>query len=106
VLPGLIYALCAVAATACAVLLLRGYRASGARLLLWGGLCFVGLTVNNVLVFVDLLIVPQIDLLTWRNLAALAGTALLVWGLIWDTQSGGSGMHSGGSPLGGPEDLA
>jgi hypothetical protein len=83
-LAGSIYAACALTAAACALLLLRGYRTSGARLLLWGGLCFVGLTVNNVLVFVDLMIVPDVDLFVWRNLAALAGMALLVLGLIFD----------------------
>ncbi|HEU5314871.1 MAG TPA: DUF5985 family protein [Chloroflexota bacterium] len=94
-MPSLVYALCAVTALACAILLLRGYAASGARLLLWGGLCFVGLTANNVLVFVDLALVPQVDLFTWRNLAALVGTGLLVWGLIWDAH--------GATPPEGPE---
>jgi drug/metabolite transporter (DMT)-like permease len=92
---GLVYALCAVTALACALLLLRGYRDSGARLLLWGGLCFVALTVNNLLLFVDLLLVPQFDLFTWRNVAALAGTAVLVWGLIWDAQAGPDGGEGG-----------
>ena len=82
----IVYALCALTALACAVLLLRAYGASGARLLLWGGLCFVGLTVNNVLLVVDLLFVPNVDLFTLRNVAALVGVAVLVWGLVWDTQ--------------------
>lgn len=81
-----VYVLCALTSLACALLLLRGYRRSGARLLLWGGLCFTALTVNNVLVFVDLMLVPQVDLFTWRNAAALAGMGILVWGLIWDAR--------------------
>ena len=87
-LGGVLYGLCALAALACALLLLRAYAASGARLLLWGGLCFVGLTVNNVLLVVDLLFVPNVDLFTWRNVAGLAGMGVLVWGLIWDVQAG------------------
>ena len=79
-----IYLLCALTALACAALLLRGYGRSGARLLLWSGLCFVGLTLNNVLVFVDLVLVPSVDLFTWRNLAALGGMGVLLYGLIWD----------------------
>jgi hypothetical protein len=85
-LAGVIYAACALTALACAVLLLRGYRNSGARLLLWGGLCFVGLTLNNVLVFLDLMVVPDVSLFTWRNLAALGAMSVLVFGLIWDAR--------------------
>lgn len=80
----LIYALCAVTSVACAVLLLRGFRASGARLLLWAGLCFAGLALNNVLLFVDLGLVPEVDLSVWRSLPTLAGLALLTYGLIWE----------------------
>jgi hypothetical protein len=64
--------------------LLRAHARAGTRLLLWGGLCFVGLTLNNVLVFVDLVLVPTVDLSVWRNLAALAGVAALLYGLVWD----------------------
>lgn len=35
------------------VLLFRAYAANGMRLLLWSALCFVGLSVNNVLLFFD-----------------------------------------------------
>lgn len=85
-MAGLVYLLCAATALGCAVLLFRGYRASGARLLLWGGLCFSGLTINNALIFVDLVLVPSVDMFTWRNVAALAGMAALVGGLIWETR--------------------
>ena len=81
-----VYLLCAATALACAGLLLRGFRRSGARLLLWAGLCFVGLTVNNALVFLDLVVVPNVDLFTWRNLAALAAVATLLYGLVWDVR--------------------
>jgi hypothetical protein len=77
-LAGVIYAACALTALACAVLLLRGYRNSGARLL--------GLTLNNVLVFLDLMVVPDVSLFTWRNLAALGAMSVLVFGLIWDAR--------------------
>jgi hypothetical protein len=81
-----VYLLCAATALACAVLLLRAFRRSGARLLLWAGLCFVGLTANNGLVFVDLVLVPAIDLFTWRNMAALVAVATLLYGLVWDVR--------------------
>jgi hypothetical protein len=79
-----VYLLCAATALACALLLLRAYGRSHARLLLWAGLCFLGLTLNNALIFVDLALVPSVDLFTWRNLAALAAVGTLLYGLIWD----------------------
>ena len=53
-----VYMLCAATSLACAVLLLRGYRRSGARFLLWSSLCFVGLALNNVILFVDKVVLP------------------------------------------------
>jgi hypothetical protein len=79
-----VYALCALTSVACAVLLMRGYMASRVRLLLWGALCFTGLAINNVLLFVDLGLVPGVDLSVWRSLPALAGVLALVYGLSWD----------------------
>jgi hypothetical protein len=81
-----VYLLCAVAAFICAVLLLRAYRRTGARLLLWSGLCFGFLTLNNVLVAVDLVIFPDVDLFMLRNLSALAGVVALLYGLIWEAR--------------------
>jgi hypothetical protein len=62
-----VYALCAVTSILCAVLLLRGYRISRTRLLFWASLCFVCLAINNVLLFIDLIVVPDIDLASWRS---------------------------------------
>jgi hypothetical protein len=53
-------------------------------LLFWAGLCFVGLTLNNVILFVDKVVVTDVDLSTWRTLPALAGMLLLVFGLVWE----------------------
>lgn len=82
----LVYALCALTSLACAVLLLRGYRASRARLLLWSGLCFAGLAANNVLLLIEKRLVPSMDLSLWRSLPALAGVALLLYGLVWESR--------------------
>jgi hypothetical protein len=82
----LIYLLCTATSLACAVLLLRAYRTSGARLLFWSGLCFVGLALNNALLFVDLQLVPQTDLFLVRSLPALLGLLALIFGLIWDAE--------------------
>ncbi|AEI62960.1 DUF5985 family protein [Corallococcus macrosporus] len=80
-----VYILCALTSVACAVLLLRAYRRTGTRLLLWSGLCFVGMAVSNVLLFVDLVLLPTtIDLFMPRLVATLASASVLLYGLIWD----------------------
>jgi hypothetical protein len=81
-----VYILCAATSTLCAVLLFRGYRRSGVRLLFWSALCFIGFALNNVLLIVDVRVLPDIDLSTWRIVPALAGAALLLYGLIWETR--------------------
>ncbi len=82
----LVYALCALTSIACAALLLRGWMRSHVRLLFWSGLCFTGLALNNVILFVDVRVVPQVDLSVWRSVPALIGVALLVYGLVWEAR--------------------
>jgi hypothetical protein len=77
-----VYALSALVSVASAVLLLRSYADTHSRLLLWAGLCFVGLTLNNVMLLVDKVLVTDTDLSTWRALPALAGMLLLAYGLL------------------------
>ncbi len=81
----LTYLLCAATSLLCAALLARGYLRSRTRLLLWSTLGFVGLALNNVLLFIDLVILPDIDLQLARGGTALAAMLLLVFGLIWET---------------------
>ena len=82
----LIYALCALTCLASAWLLLRAYAQARHRLLFWSGLCFVALTVSNVLVMVDRLVLTEQDISTPRLLTALVGIALLLYGLIWESR--------------------
>ena len=79
-----VYILCAATSTACAVLLLRAYGRAGARLLLWSGLCFGFLALNNALLFLDLAVFQHVDLRLLRHSTALVGLLLLLWGLVWD----------------------
>ena len=71
---------------ACMVLLFRGYSASGLRLLLWSGLCFVFLSLNNVLLFVDLVTGPELDFRPYRIGAALVGVLFLLYGFVWEAE--------------------
>ncbi|MBA3892232.1 MAG: hypothetical protein H0X69_00855 [Gemmatimonadales bacterium] len=80
-----VYVLCALTSLACAILLLRGYRRRNVRLLLWSGLAFVGFTLGNVMLVVDLVVIgPRMDLAIWRSLPVLAGLGVLIYGMVWD----------------------
>lgn len=80
-----VYVLGTLTTLLCAILLLRAYFNVGRRLLLWSGLCFAGLTVSNVLLFLDLVMFPaEISLYTWRLATAAGAMALLLYGLIWE----------------------
>ena len=81
-----IYSLCALTALVCTVLLLLAYRRGGYRLLLWSGLCFGGLTLNNILLVIDKILLPTVDLATWRTSVALASMTILLYGLVWDAE--------------------
>jgi hypothetical protein len=83
----LIYGLCTLTAALCTLLLLRGYLRSRFRLLLWSGLCFAALTVNNVLLVLDRIVLPEVDLLGWRLEVALAAVLLLLYGLVMEGDS-------------------
>lgn len=70
----------------CTVLLFRGYLSSRLRILLWSALCFVGLTVNNVLLFLDFLLPEAMDLRVYRHSAALIGMLFLLYGFIRESE--------------------
>jgi hypothetical protein len=81
-----VYVLCALTSLFCAGLLIRSYRAQRTRLLLWSSLCFIGLALNNALLVVDLIIVPQVDLSLLRTAVAVIAMFLLLVGLIWESR--------------------
>jgi hypothetical protein len=87
-----VYILCALTSLACAGLLLRAHRRGGPRFLLWSSLCFLALALNNVILFIDKIVLPDIDQIlgidfaVWRAGSALLGLLLLLYGLIWDAE--------------------
>jgi hypothetical protein len=81
-----LYLIAMLSSTACTLLLLRGYARQHVRLLMWSGLCFAGLTINNIALFVDLVVFPTIDLRLFRLIPALLGMMLLLYGFIWDAE--------------------
>jgi hypothetical protein len=80
-----VYILGALVSLICAVLLLRGYTRGRKQLLLWSGLCFLGLAVSNTLVFLDLVVFTNIDLYFLRLGTTAVAMALMLYGLIWES---------------------
>jgi hypothetical protein len=80
-----VYVLCALTSCGCALLLLKSYQRTKARLLFWSFACFACLALTNILLFVDLVMVPAHDLMLLRNSINLAGLLVLLYGLIWET---------------------
>ncbi len=86
-IAGSVYLLCAITSLVCMLLLGHAFLRTRSRLLFWSALCFVGLAVNNALLFVDLVLLPtQVDLQIPRLLASGIGVALLIYGFIWDVE--------------------
>jgi hypothetical protein len=85
-MPGLVYLLCAATSFLCAVLLLRGFARTGVRLLLFSGICFVGFTIDNFVLYLDLIVIPEIDISLVRRMPGLIALVVLLFGLVWESK--------------------
>jgi hypothetical protein len=85
-MTGAVYLLCAATCLLCAILLFRGYARTGVRLLFWSGLCFVGLMLDNLMLYIDAIVVPDTSLAIWRKIPGLVGIMLLLFGLVWESK--------------------
>lgn len=79
-----VYALCFVTSAVCGGLLVRSFLRNRTRLLLWSAACFVLLAVNNLLVVIDLVFLPMIDLSALRVAASFAAVSTLLFGFVWE----------------------
>lgn len=84
--PATVYLLCFATSAACAILLARSYFASRTPLLLWSSICFLFLAGNNLVVVIDMLLVPDINLRLLRLSLALCAVSVLLFGFIWDVE--------------------
>lgn len=82
--PLLVYLLCAVTCAVCTYLMMRAYRRTCTRLLFWCALCFFFLTINSILVVIDVIPTPETNLLAYRQIASLAAVAVLIHGFMWE----------------------
>lgn len=85
-LAPVVYLLCFLAALACAVLLLRAYGGGRTRLLLWVGLGFAALTLNNLFLVLDLVIWRGADLWAARQAAAVLAIGIFLYGFLWEAE--------------------
>ncbi len=81
----IIYILCALTSLGAAILLWRGYRRAGQRLLYWSALCFAILAVSNGLLILDLVLFPDTYLLPWRSAVTQVALLVLLYGLIMES---------------------
>jgi hypothetical protein len=79
-----VYLLCMVGSLACLFLLARGYLRTRVKFLFWVALCFVGYAANNLFLFLDLVLFPNVNLMAARNGATLFALTVLFYGLIWE----------------------
>lgn len=81
----IVYLMCSLTSLLCVGFQVRGYRAKPeARILLWSSICFAGLAITNLILFVDLVLIPETDLLLWRNITSAVGLGVLIYGLVFD----------------------
>ena len=85
-IPGAVFLLCAATCLLCSVLLFRGYRKTRVRLLFWSAVCFFGLMIDNFMLYADLHVFPDVQLVVWRKLPGFLATAILLFGLIWESE--------------------
>ena len=86
IFPAIVYVLCFLTSAACAWLLGTSHRRTGNRLLFWSSICFTFLAANNLVLVMDLVVWPDLDLRVARLLLALAAAASLIWGFVWTVE--------------------
>lgn len=80
-----IYLLCFATSLFCLFLLARSYARNRTKLLLWSAFGFVGLAINNLLLMIDVVLLPtEISLIPLRNLSSLVAVGVLLYGFIWE----------------------
>ncbi len=83
-----VYLLCFLASVACAVMLARSFHRTRAPLLFWSAACFGLLAANNLVLVIDLVLLPRgIDLGIVRQLLSVAALLTLLYGFIWNTEA-------------------
>ena len=80
----IVYFLCAAMSFLTATILYRNFLRTAVRFLLWSSLCFAGLALTNVLLFLDMVVIGSIDLSLVRNIPGTLGFGILIYGFVWE----------------------
>ena len=84
--PAAVYLLCLLTSVGCAALLVRSWRRTRTPLLLWSALGFVLLAMNNLMLVLDLMVLPDVNLMPLRYATSLGAVAVLLYGFIWEVE--------------------
>jgi hypothetical protein len=81
-----VYVLCGLTSASCAIMLYRKNRQQSSHLLFWSSLSFSMLAINNAILVLDMVIMPDVDFcgLLLRNIFSAAAGGILLFGLIWE----------------------
>lgn len=79
-----VYLLCLASSAICAFMLSRSFRRSPSGLLFWSAACFWLLSANNLLLVMDLIVLPNADLSIARALISVAAVVTLLFGFVWN----------------------
>ena len=80
-----VYLLCLATSLVCVFLLVRSFVQNRTKLLFWSALCFFGLFINNLFLFIDVVVLPvEVNLLSLRQLSSLGAVCVLLYGFIWE----------------------
>jgi hypothetical protein len=84
--PALVYLFCLLACGACAALLVRYWLKTRTRLLMWSAISFIFLAANNLFLFADTTLFPDVDLGVARVVSSVLAISVLIFGLIWEAE--------------------
>jgi hypothetical protein len=79
-----VYLLCGATSLVCVVMLMKAYARTRVRFLMWNAVCFAGFFVNNVILFLDRVVFPDMYLSVARIIPSLVGVCVLIFGLVWE----------------------
>lgn len=78
------FILCTIISLISAILLMRSAKGPQGRFLFWGAIYFLGAALNNILLYIDAVVVPDVDWALAPNLVGLVSIAILIYALIWE----------------------
>lgn len=84
-MAAIVYILCAITSLVCAIMLFKAFQRNKFRLLFWSCLGFTGFAVNNILLFIDVIVFPDVTyIIYFRTIPAVIGMIVMIYGLVME----------------------